>query len=259
MWEVMPTLLAEARALPNSYKPYDWAGRLSRAACGFRSASASGITVHFNSRTWDNLDIDLFLMCCQHARNDLNGRFGFSVDRVRAFLFDDQKTIAALCNRQHYFGLALSGADWVLISRSEFLEEIVLHELVHLFAARWNNTVPFLLSEGLAVWLTRSHFGRSIHDTAREYSRFLGPLSKILDNKQFVDSPHALGHYYLAGSFTGYLLRHYSWERYRQLYRRAKHESFERDFQRVMGLSMQDAETGWRSELRFDNLVKIIR
>lgn len=235
-----------------------WAWRMSRAARGFGSTTAGGVMVHFNPRTWDDLDVDLFLMCCRHACSDLTRRFGFSVGRVRAFLFDSREDVAKLYGRP-YVGFAMPGANWIVIARHEFIEETARHELVHLYAGRWNKWAPALLCEGLAVWLTRFHFGRPIDGTARGLVRNFGPLTDILDHKRFHDPQHSDGHYILAGSFTGYLLRHYDWERYRELYRRTSYRTFERDFLRFMGVTLQKAEANWRAELRQDNVVKIIR
>jgi len=235
-----------------------WSWRLYQATRGFSFVSANGMAVHFKPRKWDELDVDLFLMCCRHARNDLARRFGFRVGWVRAFLFDDPEVVAKLIDGRSNSGFALPGADWIVLARCEIMEEVARHELVHLYAARWNTWAPPLLSEGLAVWLQRFYWGRPIDNFAREIARRCGPLAEI-DTNRFYEREHRDLHYVLAGSFTGYLLRHYDWERYRKLYRRAMCNTFKRSFKEIIGISLQEAEDRWRAELRYDNVVKIVR
>src|SRR5262245_35669499 len=164
MLECFRTLLAKHRSLPDLVNACNGTKRVSVAALGFDSKSTDGVTIHFDPRAWDGLDLDLLIMCCLHSRGDLARRFGFSIGRFNVFLFDCRDVIASLVGRP-VLGFALPTADWVVISRNEHIEEAARHELIHLFASRWSNWVPPLLCEGLAVWLTRSHFGRPIHAT----------------------------------------------------------------------------------------------
>ncbi len=249
MWATLPKMLLEANAMTgSSIRCMDWARRLSRAAWGFSSVSADSIVAHYCPSRWDKLDLDLFLMCCRHARNDLATKFGFPLHRVRVFLFDSHETVAALYGRP-LTGFAMSGANWIVVLRCEHMEETARHELVHLFAGRWNEYAPALLTEGLAVWLTRSHNGRPIDIVARGLVPHYGSLSEWLDYDRFHDPRYEYGCYILAGSFTGYLLRHFGWGRYRHLYRQASPGLFVSDFQEVFGIDLDQAEKKWRAEL----------
>jgi hypothetical protein len=53
----------------------------------------------------------------------------------------------------------------------------------------------------------------------------------------------------LAGSFTGYLIRRFGWDRYRKLYRRCDGVRFRAKFQKYIGVSLEQAEWRWRNEL----------
>ena len=138
-----------------------WAWRFSRVVRGFHATSADGITVHFTPDSWDRLDLDLLLMCCRLSRSDLARRFGFVIPRINAFVFEQRDSISALMEFP-FAGFAMPSANSIVVLRLEHIEEMVRHELVHLFAARWNPNVPCILREGLAVWLARTFSGRSV-------------------------------------------------------------------------------------------------
>jgi hypothetical protein len=60
--------------------------------------------------------------------------------------------------------------------------------------------------------------------------------------------PRCYSCYLLAGSFTGFLIRHCGWERYRRFYREAKASDFRETFKKCMGLSLEVAESRWRRQ-----------
>jgi hypothetical protein len=55
--------------------------------------------------------------------------------------------------------------------------------------------------------------------------------------------------YVIAGSFTGYLLQRFGWERYRSFFRRATTRNFSRCFAQVFGLRLLAAEHAWGDDL----------
>jgi hypothetical protein len=54
--------------------------------------------------------------------------------------------------------------------------------------------------------------------------------------------------YLLAGSFTGFLIRHVGWERYRRFYCEVGAGDFRAAFKKCLGLSLEIAETRWRRQ-----------
>ena len=55
-------------------------------------------------------------------------------------------------------------------------------------------------------------------------------------------------HYALAASFTGFLLRRFGWNAYRNLYR-SSGVAFKAAFKTELGISFSNAEREWRQEL----------
>jgi tetratricopeptide (TPR) repeat protein len=55
--------------------------------------------------------------------------------------------------------------------------------------------------------------------------------------------------YMIAGSFTGYLIGQFGWERYRDFYRRTRNKSIETSFAETYGTSLLIAEHRWRDAL----------
>jgi hypothetical protein len=131
-------------------------------------------------------------------------------------------------------------------------EELIRHELVHLFTGRWGLQVPALSSEGLAVWLQGTEAGSSIDDAARPHFRHRGLRLPAMLKESYYRNPcreHAC--YLLAGSFTGFLIRRFGWQRYRRFYlSQAAWGGFYRwVFRRHFGLTLEKAEWQWRNEL----------
>jgi hypothetical protein len=223
------------------------------------------MSVHFRSESWDDLEADFFLTYCRFARNDLVRRFGVSFTRLHVFVFDNKETIVNLAGAP-FGGFALPRSSSVVVARCGLLEDMARHELVHVFAARWNSNAPGLLREGLAVWLQRKYGSITIDDAARNcirgqpthghgsaaefYVKGRRPLFHCLQEKNFCDAKRGYACYVLSGSFTGYLLRHFGWSRYQRWYRVATSNSIVRDFERTFGLTLDQAEKKWRVELQ---------
>src|SRR5215471_10498734 len=111
-------------------------------------------------------------------------------------------------------GTIIWRANAIVIANENRVEEAMRHELAHLFAFRRSASTPPLLSEGLAVWLQETDFGQPIHFAALPLL-LLGtlPLPKLLRAKFFFDETHRQSCYILAGSFTGFLIHRYGWDR----------------------------------------------
>jgi hypothetical protein len=110
------------------------------------------------------------------------------------------------------------------------------------------------LQEGLAVYLGGEWYGQTLDACA--YSQFTSQRQSIislLDETAFHRKDHLNANYAMAGSFTGFVVRRFGWDKYRYLYRTSTTKDFEATFQRVYRLTVQEAEFQWRSELIVTN------
>jgi hypothetical protein len=150
----------------------------------------------------------------------------------------------------HYGGTALPLANAIVIAHDNNVLESAPHELVHLYSARWSQLAPPLLSEGLSVWLQERIWSQPIDTVARPLlnNRKL-KLPLLLDPKFFFAEPQRHACYVLAGSFTGFLIRRYGWERYCQLFRLCDGARFCMKFYECIGVGLEKAEWQWRNEL----------
>ena len=131
------------------------------------------------------------------------------------------------------------GANVIVVSCDMF-EELARHELGHLFAGRWSRWAPPLLSEGLATWLQKSIAGVPIDTHARSHCRCSGHwlLLPLLKQGRFYSDKERIVNYILAGSFTGFLIRRFGWEKYQHFYRHtSKWAWFEKRFEKFFGIS----------------------
>ena len=151
-------------------------------------------------------------------------------------------------------GLALSLADAVVIAgdslrTNDHPDELIRHELAHLFSATWGKPEPPFKDEGLATWLQQQEEGESIDLQALAIVLGQGcpPLWGFIKPAHF-HANRAIG-YSLAGSFTGFLIRRFGWETYGRFFRTSSTRSLEADFARVFGLSLLAADGQWRREL----------
>src|SRR5262249_51452329 len=152
--------------------------------------------------------------------------------RVVVYVFDTCSAVSRIFGAS-YYGTALRLANAIVVVDSTCVEETERHELVHLFAARWNSVAPPLWSEGIAVWLQRTVPYRPMDWAA-------GPLlanrdlrlSRLLKPEFFFAPPQCHACYVLAGSFTGFLIRRYGWDRYRWFYRASNDERWQEKFRR---------------------------
>src|SRR5207253_2889153 len=116
-------------------------------------------------------------------------------------------------------GFAMPPGNAIVLAADAGLEEVIRHELVHLFAARWSAHARPLFNEGIAVWLQRTYGGIPIDAKALRLIGKPGPsLLPLLSPKFFFADANAYSCYVLAGSFTGFLIRRYGVEAYRKFF-----------------------------------------
>jgi hypothetical protein len=150
-----------------------------------------------------------------------------------------------------YAGTALSALNAIVIANDMNLKRVTRHELAHLFSSRWSQHAPPLLQEGLSVWLEGTVASEPTDIATRlDLADQNLKVAQLLDRKFFFSTAHRLACYALAESFTGFLIRRYGWDRYRQLYRSCNGRRFRAKFTRCFGVSLEKAEWQWHSELQ---------
>lgn len=130
-----------------------------------------------------------------------------------------------------------------------FSEELMRHHLAWLFLSRWGTRRLPLQEEGLASWLQGTHGGEpvdlvalaAILDRPVLRLRELIPAAAFEANRDFS--------YFLAGSFTGYLVHCYGWTIYREWYGQPSRQPFDAPFQQRFGKTLEAAEADWREAL----------
>ena len=227
-------------------------GGFVRATWRFRTAASRFIVLRYAPDLDGRIDLEYGLKRGNEDLANLSQTFGFSLRRCPVvYLFPTAQGVSNIF-KYPSGGFALVGGDAIVVNTDRAsdgaLDEVILHEMAHLFSARLAKLEPPLKSEGLATWLMNSIDGKPIdfHALATLLAGsyiFLTWLAKTARFYQIDTS------YILAGSFTGYLIRHFGWDRYCDFFRRATSKNFEQSFAQVFGLSLMRAERQWREDL----------
>jgi len=189
---------------------------------------------------------------CERHLKELSAVLGVSFRRkLLVFYFADSKDVSKIFG-EHYAGTALPRFGAIVIGHSDYLQDKIRHELTHLLAARWQTGAPPLLEEGLATWLggSGSRWGQSIDSTAQAILLNSPPkLESLLKRRFFFSDANQQRCYTFAASFTGFLIRHYGWEKYQKLYRHSYDVGFRLSFKQLVGVRFETAENLWREEI----------
>jgi hypothetical protein len=234
-----------------------WLWRLTRQVRPFGTVTNDRIVLHFEPALTAGRDMQALLRRCEAELDRLTHRFGSPLrGRAVVYLFRSYTSIAKIFGPR-YGGAALPLANAIVIAEDNQVVESIRHEFAHLFSARWSEVAPPLLCEGLSVWLQDTTWGQSIDAAARP---LLGnPNSKLpllLKSTFFFSERQRHACYILAGSFTGFLIRRYGWQRFRDLYRKCKGTRFRAKFLKCFGLTLEKAEWQWRNELTVLEVLK---
>jgi hypothetical protein len=194
--------------------------------------------------------MQMLLQRCESERDELAEWFGFRLRRrLAVFLLDDKNVMSEVFERRAS-GFAMVPGNAIVLAADTGLEEVMRHELVHLFAARWSVLARPLFSEGIAVWLQRTWGGVPIDAKALRLIQNGRPsLSVLLSRKYFFADTNRNACYALAGSFTGFLIRRYGVEAYRKFFRKTDALNFQSTFRKVFGVTFAKAEWQWRTQL----------
>jgi hypothetical protein len=222
-------------------------GRYTRLFQEFRNGD---VLVRFDSMLSHDAAAQVSV-ACRDTVNELTKRFGHGLRRpLLVYLFRSAGEMSVLF-RSSFGGASFGRADLIILAGDSHQEriEVIRHELAHLFSSYWTSMRPRLLEEGLATWMMQTSAGKKIDCQAILLiltDRYLC-LDWLLDSSVFYYRSHQT--YVLAGSFTGWLIEHFGWDKYCDFYRYAHRKGFSADFEKAYGLTLLAAEHQWREEL----------
>ena len=131
-----------------------------------------------------------------------------------------------------------------------FVDELIRHELAHLFTAKWNRRALPLLNEGFATWWQRTAGERAVDERAHHFFQSVSiGLGDLVDPETFYARKFYGANYALAGSFSGFLIRRFGRDRYREFYKAALPANFAQSLSDIFTLTLTQAEVQWRVEV----------
>jgi hypothetical protein len=226
-----------------------WLFRLLWATRDWWCVRAGRVVVYYPPHRVDGPVVRATLRCCEAQLDSLETRFGFRLDRLVVFLFERGRDVEAVF-RDPCSGRALPHADAILINQHEDLLELIRHELTHLFSARWFLAAPPLLEEGLATWLQGTWGGIPVDRLARRLLQdWPQSLKALLDRDYFFTPANRGACYTLAASFTGFLIRHHGWDKFRAVYKAARVHGPVGAMRKHYGRTVEELDRLWRAEL----------
>jgi hypothetical protein len=227
-----------------------WLWRFARRVRQFRTASKGQIVLHSAPELDWKWHMPTLLQRCQVELDRLMDQFGAPLrGRVVVYLFARHKDIREIFGPQ-YGGAALLQANAIIIADDNNIQESMRHEFAHLFSGRWNWFAPPLLSEGLSVWMQETWHGLPVDTAARPLLRNRSlKLPLLLKPRFFFAESYRHSCYVLAGSFSGFLIRRYGWQKYRKLFRMCDGTRFRKKFEKCYGVTLEKAECQWRNEI----------
>lgn len=230
---------------------FRWTWRLALHVCRFHTASSARIALHYAPELEDSLCFPQVFDRYHRELVYLTQRFGIELAApVDVFLLAAPRDIHRVW-RTDFGGYALTWSNAIVLAAGIDNQEMIRHEFTHLFSAQWNPSAPPFLSEGLSVWMQGTERGRSIESAATTAIRDKSlTLNRLLTSPGLFRERGFRRHscYLLAGSFTGFLIRHCGWERYRRFYCQVGATDFRTAFKQCLGLSFEIAECRWRRE-----------
>jgi hypothetical protein len=237
------------KSLPGVSLVVAW--RLVRHVRRFRTVASGRIVLHYAPELHGDVYFPVVFERYEAELEYLTQRFGYVLPgRVVVFLFANFADIGKIFGSDHG-GYALMSANAICVAAGSDSRELIRHEFAHLFSARLNWRAPLLLSEGLSVWMQDTDNGMPIEKAAQPLFRDRTlTLTRLLTTATLFSErgPRRHSCYLLAGSFTGFLIGHYGWERYLQFYCRAKGIGFHATFNKCFGVSLESAESDWRGD-----------
>lgn len=234
-----------------------WRWRLLWHVRRFLTIHNGRIVLHYDSAVQtQSLPTDL-LKQCQYDCERLSGQFGFRLRRrVAVFLFAKWQEIGPVLGNSSG-AYALWQPNAILIGHNDWLNEVIPHELAHLFAGRWSQHAPPLLCEGLAVYFQQTDRGMSVDSSAKwALDDYQVTIPQLLNRTHFYAESERNRRYAIAGSFTSFLIRRHGWDQYRRLYRKCNGRKFRPKIEKCYGSTMEQLEKDWRCDLALRTMLE---
>jgi hypothetical protein len=234
-----------------AWRQHYWLRKFGGRVRHFRTVSNHRVWLHYEPELEDRWFFPSLLEDVQKELESLEQQFDRPLRRrLHVYFFEHRRDFGEIFGWE-YWGFALVGANAIVFADdSQFFQEIVRHELTHLFTHRWRAGAQPLLSEGLSVHMQQSHWGHSIDTMASDFLKKEPlPLLSLRDPRVFFSKEHIAACYALAGSFTGFLIRRHGWKNYRRWFRWCDGTMFLFKFHWCFGVSFAQAESDWRAEL----------
>jgi hypothetical protein len=226
------------------WRPSLWLWRVSRRVVSFCTMTSARVSLLFPAGLDEAIELQEIIRWSEADLDDLSLRFGIRLPRrLTVVLTSSHQDLTDDFGRP-MAGTALMPANAVVLAADSPLRKVLRHELVHLFAFRWNRCAPHLVQEGLAVWLQGTTPDQT--DTAEGIGSVLtldSDPSPLLDPRHFFAPDRVHVSYALAGGFTGYLIRRFGWDHYQRFYSKVDRWTFRSVFHRQFGMSF---EAAWR-------------
>ncbi len=154
-----------------------------------------------------------------------------------------------------------AGADMVVVYNDRpyiggELNELLVHEAVHIIDRQFAPQRIKILAEGVAVWAAGGHY--NTQDLQERAAALLAinkyiPLAELADN--FYPAQHEIG-YLEAGAFVDFLVERYGWAEVREFYSDTsisdgvtEAEALDANLQRYFDASLAEMEAAWLAEL----------
>jgi hypothetical protein len=229
--------------------------RWHRTVRRYRGTFHKQILLSYDPCALDDEQATRIIATTQACLAELAAWHGFRLrGRVCVFVLPTVAEIQSIFG-SGYHALAWPSKRAIVVPAGGGIDETIRHELSHLFSAKWNANALPLLDEGMATWW-EYQCGKSATDAWGHYFVPHARLQDLLDPDRFYQQEPLHASYLLAGSFIGFLICRYGKERYRDLYRRATFQSFERCFYDCFGLTLAEAEARWRVEIATTQLLR---
>jgi hypothetical protein len=236
-----------------------WSAALRRAktVIRFRSSFRNQIVVRYDPSTLDEERVTPIIAMTDACLEELAAWHGFRLrGRVCVVILQRVSAIQAI------FGSRSGALAWpakrtIVVPATGRIEENIRHELSHLFTAKWNSKALPLLNEGMATWWGKHNGGKSATDALAYYFvPWRLRIGDLVERDRFYQEESLYAAYSLAASFTGFLIRGYGKQCYRDFYQRATERDFERCFYECFAMTLAEAETRWRVEIATTQLLR---
>jgi len=137
----------------------------------FQTIRDEEVVVHYSPHLGNAIDFAQVLGRAETISTEFVQLFGFRLRRrLVVFVFASVADLSRFFKSQVH-ACAFPGGDAIALgihgSVSGTLEEVVRHELAHLYSARWRKLDLVLTSEGMATWLMRTLQGKPVDALAR--------------------------------------------------------------------------------------------